>query len=109
MSDECPFCSFEDRNDEWILPKTGLFMAIYAGMPESMGHALLIPRRHVVDLHELEPCEWTALQPLLTELKSILDREYAPIGHVIRIKVGECGTVSHFHVHVIPQYQEEEK
>jgi diadenosine tetraphosphate (Ap4A) HIT family hydrolase len=75
--------------------------------PVSLGHTLIIPRRHVVTIFETTEKERLAMFRLLDEAKAILDKEYEPDGYNIGINSGPAAgqTVMHLHMHLIPRYK----
>jgi len=77
--------------------------------PASRGHALVIPRVHSKDLTEIEPEDLQATilaaQRLAKRAKERLRAEGVNL-------LNSCGavawqTVFHFHIHVIPRYQDD--
>ena len=83
--------------------RTLSFMDIYPG---TRGHALVVPRRHVQDLWEIEPDELSAVMQAAQRL-GLRMRDRLEVDGVNLIN--SCGpaawqTVFHFHVHVIPRY-----
>lgn len=75
--------------------------------PVSNGHTLIIPRRHVRSLFDLNPDERNALFNLVEEAKSRLEQEFRPDAFNIAINDGPAAgqTVLHLHVHLIPRYE----
>ena len=71
------------------------------------GHALVIPRRHVPNLFNLDAKEQRAIWELLPSVKDGLEKRYAPAGYNIGVNIGPAAgqTVDHAHVHLIPRYQ----
>jgi histidine triad (HIT) family protein len=74
--------------------------------PATRGHALVIPRRHAKDLHEIDP-EDLAATALAAQRLAATARERLGADGVNLIN--SCGsaawqTVFHFHIHVIPRY-----
>ncbi len=74
--------------------------------PVSVGHSLIIPKRHVASLFELTAVEFSALHELLHTTREQLDAAYQPAGYNVGVNVGAAAgqTVFHLHVHVIPRY-----
>jgi len=58
---QCIFCKFSTDSSEkhW---ENDLFYMMYDSFPVSPGHALIIPKRHVVDIEGLDKKEWILLQ-----------------------------------------------
>jgi diadenosine tetraphosphate (Ap4A) HIT family hydrolase len=81
-------------------------MSIYDGFPLSIGHMLIIPKRHIDSLFEASIEERTALFDLLAEARGLLLEECDPDGFNIGINDGAAAgqTVMHLHIHLIPRY-----
>jgi histidine triad (HIT) family protein len=74
--------------------------------PATHGHALVIPRRHVPNLLEIEPEELSAVAIAAQRLaQRVVDRLGADGVNLLN-SCGAAGwqTVFHFHIHVIPRY-----
>jgi histidine triad (HIT) family protein len=110
MSDDCLFCGIVESSipsetidsDE----RTVAFMDINPATP---GHALVVPRAHSADLLEVDPADLDATtlaaQRLAKRMKEILDADGINV-------LNACGaaawqTVFHFHLHVIPRYEDD--
>ncbi len=100
---DCPFCN---PDSTIILLANTHAIAIYDGFPVSLGHCLIIPKRHIASFFEATREEQTALLDLLAEMQEILVKERNPDGFNIGINVGEAAgqTVMHLHIHLIPRY-----
>ena len=77
--------------------------------PATRGHALVVPRRHAADLTEIsdEDLEHTmvAARRLTLRMKEVLE----PDGFNLLNSCGPAAwqTVFHFHVHVVPRYEDD--
>lgn len=103
MSD-CPFCQrIAGRED--IHASTGSAVAFPDGYPVSEGHMLVVPRRHLGRVEQLEPEEWGGLFELVREVGRELAAVPGVDGVNIGVNSGEAAgqTVGHAHVHVIPR------
>jgi histidine triad (HIT) family protein len=110
MSDRDPDCLFckivageipSQRVDED--ERTVAFMDIN---PATRGHALVIPRRHVANLLEIEADDLEATIAAAQRLARAVSERLGADGVNL---INSCGpaawqTVFHFHVHVIPRY-----
>ncbi|HIP93707.1 MAG TPA: HIT family protein [Leucothrix sp.] len=99
----CPFC---DGDDERIV-KNNLAFAIYDTNPASLGHALIIPKRHIAEYFEASREEKIAILELIDEMKQAIDKKHAPDAYNIGVNVGEVAgqSVPHIHIHIIPRYK----
>ena len=109
MRDEnCIFCKI--ANGE--IPSSTVyedeeFRAILDLGPASKGHTLILPKEHFRDLTEL-PENWCGKALFLAgRIGSAMKKELGAAGfNVVQNNGTEAGqTVFHFHVHVIPRYE----
>jgi diadenosine tetraphosphate (Ap4A) HIT family hydrolase len=103
-SKPCPFCTLDPHR---IVAEDELAVAYRDGFPVSLGHSVIIPRRHFATLFEATEAEHLALFKMLAQAKGILDRLHQPDGYNIGINHGQAGgqSVPHLHIHLIPRYR----
>ncbi len=112
MKDEnCIFCKL--ANGE--IPTATLyededFRVILDASPASKGHALIIPKEHYADLYELDD-ELAAkvlilAKKMITKLTDVLGCDGYNIVQNNKEAAGQ--TVFHFHLHMIPRYQNDD-
>jgi histidine triad (HIT) family protein len=110
MADDCLFCGIVAGSipSEMIDSdeRTVAFMDIN---PATAGHALVVPREHSADLLEIgaEDLSATVLaaQRLSKRMKEVLGADGINL-------INACGaaawqTVFHFHIHVVPRYEDD--
>jgi len=100
----CPFC--EPDGSRIFYDDDPIFLCLWDGFPVSPGHALVIPRRHVVTWFDATAQEQESLLKGIEIAKREIEKQYQPDGFNIGINVGAAAgqTVSHLHVHLIPRY-----
>ena len=82
MNTNCPFCSLpQDR----IISENDSTVTIRDEYPVSMGHTLIIPKRHVESFFDCNPDEKADILQALEEAKVALDKEFAPDGYNIGV------------------------
>ncbi len=77
--------------------------------PATRGHTLVIPRRHARDLLEIEPEDLAATMLAAQRVARVVKDRLGADGVNL---LNSCGapawqTVFHFHVHVIPRYDDD--
>ncbi len=99
----CPFCHPDPRRS---LRETEHARVLLDGFPVSEGHTLIVPRRHVASLFDLEAEEIEAIWHLVSEVRRDLAERLSPDGFNVGLNDGEAAgqTVMHAHVHVIPRF-----
>ena len=102
-ADQCVFCL---QPTEGELFANDLVYARWDGYPVSPGHALIIPKRHVVDWFAASPAERSALTAAIGDVKAAVEQRYRPDGYNVGMNLGRAAgqTIFHLHVHVIPRY-----
>jgi histidine triad (HIT) family protein len=107
---ECLFCGIVEGSvpsqtvdsDE----RTVAFMDIN---PATKGHALVVPRAHSVDLMDVEPEDLAATMAAVQRLVKRMDEVLEPAGFNVlnASRPAAWQTVFHFHLHVIPRYDDD--
>jgi diadenosine tetraphosphate (Ap4A) HIT family hydrolase len=99
---DCNFCT----HDRSILAQTKLSSAFLDSFPVANGHALVIPKRHVVSIWEMSKEEYTDAFDLVRQVRAILQEKFDPQGFNIGVNCGASAgqTVFHAHIHIIPRY-----
>ncbi|MBM4220531.1 MAG: HIT family protein [Gammaproteobacteria bacterium] len=81
-------------------------IAILDAMPQSVGHALVIPRCAAENIFELDPASASAVmhtgQRVARTLRDVFDADGITLMQFNGSEAGQ--TVFHFHLHVIPRY-----
>ncbi|MCB9802944.1 HIT family protein [Candidatus Nomurabacteria bacterium] len=68
MKKNCLFCN---KKEDWIF-ENRYFYSVFDIHPVSPGHALAIPKRHIVSLLDLTDNEWNELKKSITETINII-------------------------------------
>ena len=99
----CPFCA----GGQEVIYGNGHCYAIYDANPVSLGHALVITRRHVASFMDLRPGEYQDMLEVLGEVLRIVRERFSPHGFNYGVNDGQVAgqTIFHVHLHVIPRYE----
>lgn len=102
----CLFCDKENQKFK-LIKENDFCVARWDEFPASLGHALIIPKTHVVSFFDLKNEELIKMFSLMCEVKDLIQTEYHPDGFNIGVNDGEVAgrTVHHLHIHLIPRYQ----
>ncbi len=89
-----------------MLEQGALTLIMRDRYPVSLGHTLVIPKRHIASFFEATEEEQAALWAALHRARAGLDAEHSPDGYNIGINDGAAAgqTVMHLHIHLIPRY-----
>jgi histidine triad (HIT) family protein len=110
MKADCLFCGIVDGSvPSQIIDSDERTVAFMDIAPATPGHALVVPRRHSADLLEIEEDDLSATliasQRLARRMKDVLEADGINL-------INACGaaawqTVFHFHIHVVPRYEDD--
>lgn len=101
---ECPFCARVAAGAE-IIRASAVAVAFLDDFPVSEGHVLVVPRRHLARVEDLEADEWAELFGLVREVCLELSTPNGVDGVNVGVNSGVAAgqTVDHAHVHIIPR------
>lgn len=99
----CPFCQVDPSK---LIASNEHAVAFLDGFPVTLGHALIVPRRHMESFFEATAEEQAALFDLTAKVRLLLIDESEPDGFNIGVNDGAAAgqTVMHLHIHLIPRY-----
>ena len=103
--DGCLFCVV--RSNE-LLDENAFCYASKDAHPVTHQHALIIPKRHVVDYFDLTELEVAAIHQMLVAMRSrVKSDDLTVTGFNIGVNVGKTAgqSIPHVHVHLIPRRQ----
>ncbi len=100
----CPFCTLPAKR---VVAENDFAVLIRDAYPVSVGHCLVIPKRHIGSWFDTSEQERSAMLSLLDQAKAIVEKELAPRAYNIGINDGAAAgqTVPHLHMHLIPRFQ----
>jgi diadenosine tetraphosphate (Ap4A) HIT family hydrolase len=102
-SSRCPFCAV---CQDCVIDENEHALAVRDAFPVSLGHTLIVLRRHSASWFSASADERLAILTLLDRVRGALDAEMAPTGYNIGVNDGEAAgqTIMHLHVHLIPRF-----
>ena len=110
MKDDCIFCKLANG----VFPTRSIyedetFNVILDLAPATKGHALILPKEHAANLYELPDEIANEVMKLAKKMATIMTEKLGCQGFNLVQNNGEIAgqTVSHFHVHLIPRYEDD--
>lgn len=73
--------------------------------PFNEGHTLILPKKHYLDIDEMESGTAYAIMDASQKLSIALKNLYKPDGIRICQDGGKFNDLTHYHMHLIPRYQ----
>ena len=107
----CVFCKIIDGS----IPSKKVYedddvLAILDISQATVGHTLVMPKKHYANILEIPADTYTKVMLKAKEIAEKLDKKLKPKGINILNNCGEVAgqTVMHYHVHILPRYNDEE-
>ena len=107
---ECLFCKII----EGAIPSRKVFenqdcFAFLDIFPAAKGHTLVIPKKHVIDIHDSDAQTYSLVAAAAKEVADLLHTKLGSQGTTIFQMNREAGwqTVFHLHMHVIPRWSDD--
>jgi bis(5'-adenosyl)-triphosphatase len=100
----CPFCDLENIKNQ-IFYKDKNFYGLYNIKPILLGHSLLISKRHIEHLFDLNGEESKLLLPTLKKITKALLNAYEANSFDLSLQEGKPAgqMIPHLHIHIIPR------
>lgn len=97
----CQFCQKRD-----YLLENEYAYAKFDTNPTTMGHMLIVPKRHVTDYNYLTEAEKEAMHKLVDMSKDVLAGIYSPDDYNLSMSITEDFGCEHLYFNLIPKYAE---
>lgn len=102
----CIFCKIVNKE----IPSEMIFMddLIYCFLdiePINEGHILIIPKRHYLDVDELDKETATRIMDFSIVMTRVIKKIFNPDGYTIMQNGGIFNDVRHYHMHIFPRYK----
>ena len=108
---DCPFCEIVHRDDPDTreVYRDPDVVAFFPLEPATLGHTLVVPRRHIEDIWGVDLETAAALGRVVLRLSGVIKRALAPEGLNIIQSNGMAATqtVPHLHVHLVPRWTDD--
>lgn len=107
--DNCIFCKIINNElPSWTLYEDERFRVILNRWPVAEGHALILPKEHFENIYDL-PEDWCAdlmkvAKKMSIQMKKTLHCDGINLQNNNEVAAGQ--TIFHFHMHLIPRYQD---
>ncbi len=75
--------------------------------PKHNGHSLIIPKKHYLDIIDIDINTLTHIMKIAKDVYKILDKSLHPGGITLVQNNGAQQEVKHYHLHLIPKYDDE--
>lgn len=103
---ECIFCNQNKISEGRAIAENEQFFSMWDSNPVSKGHALVIPKRHILSFFDMTDMELMSFYKIASEVKLKIDSDFNPDALNIGVNDGVAAgrTVHHLHIHLMPRY-----
>lgn len=105
-NNDCIFCRIVKREiPAEIIYEDEMIISFLDIEPINEGHILIIPKKHYLDLDEIDEDTAVQIMKFAGRITSVLKRINKPDGYSIMQNGGYFNDVGHYHMHVFPRYK----
>jgi histidine triad (HIT) family protein len=107
---DCIFCKIVNGDiPSYTIYEDDLVKVFLDVNPNSNGHSLIVPKKHIKDIYELDSEIYAYIGKVIILTTNLLRDKLHCQGFHVSNNIGSAQDVKHFHVHVIPVYDESRK
>ena len=105
----CIFCKIANKETESkILYENDKIIVFMDLNPNSNGHVLIVPKKHITDFTEIDNETLNEINNTAKKMHKIIMEKLKPDGIKLVVNYGELQVVKHYHLHLIPFYKEKQ-
>jgi ATP adenylyltransferase len=107
----CLFCSLLwDKRDKrnLVLFRTAHYAVILNRYPYNNGHLMIVPKRHIASLFQMDTQEKKEFFEVLEKVMSALAKAMRPQGYNLGMNISDvagAGVPDHMHWHIVPRWK----
>lgn len=108
--DQCVFCDQESLKPQLVY-EDKLWLIIFARRPLALGHVMVIPKMHFLDLKDLGAEELATIGIIIQKASIALSSAFQASGINIFTNIGKSAgqSIPHFHIHIITRFDDESR
>jgi histidine triad (HIT) family protein len=110
MNNNCIFCKIIGKEiPSSVVYEDDFFVAIMDISPANKGHVILLTKKHMANLFEMDELVATKIMPVVSRIGLAMKEELQCEGLNILQNNGEVAgqTVEHYHIHLIPRFKDD--
>lgn len=105
----CIFCDIIDKKiSSYTIYEDDIVKCFLDVNPESNGHTLIVPKKHYVDLSDIDEETLSHILKIAKKIKKLLEEKLNINGLTLIQNNGLVEEVKHFHLHLKPYYYPEQ-
>ena len=106
----CAFCKIIDGDiPSYTIYNDDILKVFLDINPDSNGHMLVIPKKHVLDITEIDNETFTHIIDISRKMKILLENKLNIDGLTLIQNNGDLQEVKHFHLHLKPYYKDDQE
>lgn len=103
---DCLFCKIINREEKsYKIYEDEIVYAFLDVYPDSVGHTLIIPKKHYIDLDDIDIDTLKHIMKIAKMLKKRIEEKLNCDGLTLIQNSGDVQFVKHFHLHLKPSYK----
>lgn len=103
----CIFCKLANKEIPSSIVYENEYVLAFLDLSQAtMGHTLVIPKKHFDNIYELDELYASEVFKAVVKVANAVKKAFNPIGaNILNNNEKPLQSVGHFHVHIIPRYE----
>lgn len=107
---DCLFCKITNGElNSYTLHEDDIVRVFLDVNPDSNGHMLIVPKKHILDLNDMDEDTWKHILEVAKQMRKRIEERLNPDGLTLIQNNGDVQIVKHFHLHLKPYYKEKQE
>lgn len=107
MKNDCLFCKIAEKKAEsLILYEDDIVIVILDAFPDSDGHTLVIPKKHIGTIYDMDEETFAHINKIAKKYAKILMEKLDKTSMSFMINYGDAQVIKHFHLHLLPNWKD---
>lgn len=107
---DCIFCKIINNElSSYTIYEDDIVKCFLDANPDSNGHCLIIPKKHYLDINDIDAETLSHIFVIGRKIKNLLEEKLNIDGLSFVQNNGSVQIVKHYHLHLIPYYNEKQE
>ncbi len=107
---DCLFCNIiKGSIESYTLYEDEMVKVFLDAYPDSSGHMLIVPKKHILDLYDMDASTWSHMLEIAKKMRKKVEEKLKPDGIAFLQNNGDIQLIKHFHLHLKPYYKTDPK
>ena len=105
---DCLFCKIiNDEIPSYTIYEDEIVKVFLDINPDANGHTLIVPKKHIVNINDIDEETLLHIHKITKEIYAKMKANLGVIGLTLNQNNGHGQIIKHYHLHLIPRYEDD--